>query len=71
MHVIGNRSWAMPQPKLKRPGRPLLPKGEAKAKIMPVRLNPDDRRRIEKAARSKNQTVSEWVRCTLMASLEV
>jgi uncharacterized protein (DUF1778 family) len=60
----------MPQPKPKKPGRPILPKGEAKAKIMPVRLNPDDRKRIEKAAKAKSQTVSQWVRSTLMAALE-
>lgn len=59
----------MPQ-KAKRPGRPTLPRGEAKATIMPVRLNPEDRRRIEKAAKSSNQTVSQWVRSTLMAALE-
>lgn len=58
-------------PKPKKMGRPVLPKGEAKAKIMPVRLNPDDRKRIEKAAQTKGQTVSQWVRSTLMAALEV
>ena len=57
--------------KPKKVGRPILPKGEAKAKIMPVRLNPDDRKRIEKAAKTKGQTVSQWVRSTLMAALEV
>jgi len=58
-------------PKPKKMGRPVLPKGEAKAKIMPVRLSPDDRKRIEKAAQTKGQTVSQWVRSTLMAALEV
>lgn len=58
-------------PKPKKVGRPILPKGEAKAKIMPIRLNLDDRKRIERAAKSKNQTVSEWVRGALMAALEV
>lgn len=60
----------MPQPKPRKPGRPTLPKGEAKAKIMPVRLNPDDRKRIEKAAKDNHQTVSQWVRSTLIAALE-
>jgi len=58
-------------PKPKKVGRPVLPKGEAKAKIMPVRLSPDDRKRIEKAAKDSKQTVSQWVRSTLMAALEV
>lgn len=60
----------MPQPKPRKPGRPMLPKGEAKVKIMPVRLNPDDRKRIEEAAKDNNQTVSQWVRSTLIAALE-
>lgn len=59
----------MPQ-KPKKVGRPMLPKGKAKGRIMPVRLSPEDRKRIEKAARAKEQTVSEWVRRTLMAALE-
>jgi uncharacterized protein (DUF1778 family) len=56
-------------PKPKKVGRPVLPKGEAKAKIMPIRLNPDDRKRIEKAAKAKNQTVSEWVRTALLKAV--
>ena len=58
-------------PKHRKVGRPILPKGEAKAKIMPVRINPDDRKRIQKAAKDSMQTVSQWVRSTLMAALEV
>jgi predicted HicB family RNase H-like nuclease len=55
--------------KPKKVGRPTLPKGEAKASIMPVRLNAEDRKRIEKAAQASDQSVSQWVRSTLMAAI--
>jgi uncharacterized protein (DUF1778 family) len=48
----------------------MLPKGEAKASIMPIRLSPEDRKRIEKAAKASNQTISQWVRSTLIAALQ-
>jgi predicted HicB family RNase H-like nuclease len=57
-------------PKPKKVGRPKMAKGQAKATIMPVRLSPEDRKRIEKAAKAKNQIVSQWVRGTLNAALE-
>lgn len=53
----------------KKVGRPKLPKGEAKGRIVPVRFKADDLRTIEAAARAKNQTVSEWVRSTIHATL--
>ena len=53
-------------PKPKPVGRPKLPKAHAKASIIPVRFNPDDRKRIEAAAKASRQTVSEWVRVTLL-----
>ena len=59
----------MPQSKPKKVGRPNVPKGEAKASIMPVRLNAEDRKRIERAAQASKQNVSEWVRSTLMAAI--
>lgn len=58
----------MPQPKAKRPGRPKLPKGDAKSSIVPVRLNTEDRKRVEAAARASNQSVSEWIRNALTAA---
>lgn len=57
------------KPKLKRPGRPRLAKGEAKGSIVPVRFSPEDRRRVEAAAKASNQTVSAWVRSTLAAAI--
>jgi hypothetical protein len=43
-------------------GRPKLPKGHAKARIVPVRFKADDLRRITAAAKASNQTVSEFIR---------
>ena len=37
----------MPQSKPKKIGRPKLPKGEAKGRIVPIRFNPADLKRIE------------------------
>lgn len=53
--------------KKRKPGRPKLPKGEAKGSIVPVRFSPEDRKRVERAARASGQTVSEWIRSTLNA----
>ena len=57
------------QPKKRKPGRPKLPKGEAKGRIVPVRFAADDLKRIEAAARANKQTVSEWIRSTSLAAL--
>ena len=43
-------------------GRPKLPEGEAKGRIVPVRFNAEDLKRIESAARANRQTVSDWIR---------
>jgi len=51
-------------------GRPALPKGHAKARIVPVRFNADDLKAIEAAAKSKKQTLSEWIRGTLNAAIK-
>ena len=55
--------------KKRKPGRPKLPKGSAKGSIVPVRFSPEDRRRVEAAARANGQSVSEWVRSTLSAAI--
>jgi hypothetical protein len=57
-------------PKPKKVGRPKMAKGEAKGKIVPVRFNAEDLKKVTAAARAKDQTVSEWVRSTLYASLQ-
>jgi uncharacterized protein (DUF1778 family) len=52
--------------KPKKMGRPKLPKGHAKGVIVPVRVNPEDRRLFEKAAKvSEYKTLSEWIRYVL------
>jgi hypothetical protein len=58
------------QSKAKKVGRPKLPKGEAKGKIVPVRFALDDLKAIAARARASKQNVSEWIRSTIHASLE-
>jgi hypothetical protein len=50
-------------------GRPKLPKGEAKGRIVPVRFSSDEVKRITAAANASNQRVSEWIRSTLNAAI--
>lgn len=58
------------QKKTRKVGRPKLPKGAAKGRIVPVRFTPDDLRAIEAAAKANDQTVSEWVRSTIRATIQ-
>jgi uncharacterized protein (DUF1778 family) len=46
-----------------------MAKGEAKGSIVPVRFSPEERKRVEAAAKANNQTVSSWVRSTLSAAI--
>jgi hypothetical protein len=55
--------------KARKVGRPKLPKGEAKGRIVPVRFNVDDLKAIEAAAKAKKLTLSEWIRSTLTAAI--
>lgn len=57
------------KPKPKKIGRPLLPKGEAKGRIVPVRFSAAEAQRITKAATAKGVKVSEWIRSTLNAAI--
>ena len=53
-------------PKAKKIGRPKLAKGEAKGVIVPVSVNPEDRKLFEKAANaSEHKTLSGWIRHVL------
>ena len=56
-------------PRKAKVGRPKLPKGKAKGRIVPVRFNVDDIKAIERAARESKQTLSEWIRSTLNAAI--
>ena len=55
--------------KPRKVGRPKLPKGEAKGRIVPVRFTGDDLKAMESAAKASNQNVSEWIRSTIHATL--
>ena len=53
-------------PKAKKMGRPKLPKGHAKGKIVPVRLNDEELKLFSKAAdKSEHKTLSAWIRHAL------
>lgn len=54
----------------KKLGRPKLPKGAAKGRIVPVRFTADDLRAMEAAAKASKQNVSEWIRSTIHANLQ-
>lgn len=61
----------MPSPtKPKKIGRPKLPKGEAKGKIVPIRFAPDDLKAVTAAAKASKQTISQWIRSTLNAAIQ-
>jgi hypothetical protein len=50
-------------------GRPKLPKGEAKGRIVPVRFSTNEVKRITAAATANKQKLSEWIRSTLNAAI--
>lgn len=56
--------------KRRKVGRPKLPKGEAKGRIVPVRFSGDALKRITSLAKGQKQTVSEWIRSTLNAAVQ-
>ena len=57
--------------KAKKMGRPKLPKGHAKGVIVPVRVNPEDRKLFQKAAKaSDHKTLSGWIRHTLKNAVQ-
>jgi hypothetical protein len=58
------------QPKPKPAGRPMLPKGNAKAEMLRIRATTGELRAFDKAANASKQKRSEWVRSTLLAALE-
>lgn len=63
----------MQQPKPKKPGkagRPPLPKGDAKAVMLRVRVTSEELKAVEALAKASNQTVSEWLRSKVAAEIE-
>jgi len=51
-----------------KPGRPKLPKGEAKGKIVPIRFTKAKAERLAEAAKRNDQAVSEWIRRVVLAA---
>jgi uncharacterized protein (DUF1778 family) len=58
----------MSKPKPKKAGRPPLPKGNAKAGFLRVRVTAEELQTIESAAKTAGQTMSEFVRGNLLAT---
>jgi len=56
------------QSKVKKAGRPPLPKGDAKVATLRIRVTPEELRTIESSAKAAKQSVSEWIRGTLRAN---
>ena len=54
----------------KKVGRPKLPKGAAKGRIVPVRFTGDDLKAMAARAKASKQNISEWIRSKIHASLE-
>jgi hypothetical protein len=57
------------KPEPKKMGRPRLPNGAAKGRIVPVRFSDEELGRIAAAADANNQTLSQWIRSTLNAAI--
>jgi hypothetical protein len=57
------------KPKPSKAGRPPLPKGSAKAGFLRVRITSDELQAIESAAKMAGQTMSEFVRGKLLATV--
>ena len=59
------------KPEPKKPGRPKLAEADARGKIVPVRVRAEDIEKITRAAKKSKQTVSEWIRGTLNAAIDL
>jgi len=57
------------KPKRRKAGRPRLPKGEARAGMLRVRVTSEELRAIEMKAKAKKQTISDWIRSTINAAI--
>jgi hypothetical protein len=53
------------QKQSRKVGRPKLPKGEAKGRIVPVRFTPNELRAMGLSARLRKESISEWLRRVL------
>jgi hypothetical protein len=56
----------------KKMGRPKLPKGQAKGRIVPVRFSEAELKEMAKALKASEQrTLSEWIRETLKKATQI
>lgn len=68
--IRSKRNSGIVNQKKRKPGRPKLPKGEAKNRTLPaVRFTASEMRAVEGAARANDQSVSEWIRNMVRKSL--
>jgi uncharacterized protein (DUF1778 family) len=58
------------QPKVRKVGRPPLPKGNAKDEMLRIRVTPDERKAIELKAKVYKKSVSEFIRSMLRTASE-
>lgn len=56
--------------KPKKVGRPKMAKGEAKGRVVVVRFNAEDLKKVTTAAKASKQTLSDWIRSTLNAATQ-
>jgi len=55
--------------KPRKPGRPKLPKGEAKGKIVAMRFDAEELKRLDAVAKASKKSRSDWMRSTLFAAI--
>jgi hypothetical protein len=55
--------------KPRQQGRPRLPEGKARSIIIPVRLRPDEHRRLEDAAETEGIASATWARRAVLTAL--
>lgn len=53
-----------------RTGRPKLPKGQAKLVTVALRVTPDDRKAMGRAAKSGGVSFAQWAREALIAAVK-
>ena len=50
----------------KKPGRPKLPNGTAKSTVVRARVSPEEKRRMDTAAKRVGMKLSDWTRKVLL-----
>jgi hypothetical protein len=68
--VTVTHSGAIDPAKPTKGGRPKLPAGTAKGRIVHVRFTLEEIERISELAKASSKTISEWIRSTLNAAIE-